>query len=414
MKLSVPQRQVADDNSRFRVLVTGRRFGKTTLAIREICYHARQPNQICWAVLPSYRQAKAVWWDQLKAKLFSLNWIAKANEAELSLTLKNGSKICLRGADNFDALRGSKINFLVIDEVAQVPAEAWYEVLRPMLADTKGKALFCGTPKGIGNWLYDIYQEKADGWGSHAFTTIQGGFVDQDEIDTARNELDQKTFNQEFNGTFETYSGVCYYGFKRNENVKDFHFNEAKTIIHVGIDFNVNPISAVMAVIDNNIVYVIDEIEMYGSNTNELCDEIQSRFPGTKIFAYPDPACRQKRTSAGGQTDLSILQNSGFVCKVLNKHMPIRDRINSVNSRLCNGKGERKVLIHPKCKKLINALERQIYKPGTSIPEKDNQFEHINDAFGYLVSYLYPITREYDKTNEPATWNVKVGANQWR
>jgi hypothetical protein len=160
MKLSVPQRTVADDPKRFRVLVSGRRFGKTTLAIREICYHARIPDQICWAVLPSYRQAKSVWWDELKARLSKINWIKKINEAELSIVLKNNSKIFLKGADNFDALRGSKINFCVLDETAMIPENAWYEVIRPMLADTKGKALFCGTPKGVGNWLYDLFHSK--------------------------------------------------------------------------------------------------------------------------------------------------------------------------------------------------------------------------------------------------------------
>ena len=71
-------------------------------------------------------------------------------------------------------------------------------------------------------------------------------------------------------------------------------------------------------------------------------------LPNAKIFAYPDPASRQRKTSAGGRTDLSILANAGFIVKAPNKHMPVRDRINSVNSMLCNGKGERQILIHPK------------------------------------------------------------------
>ena len=95
MKLSVPQKSVAQDQTRFRTVVAGRRFGKTTLAIREICYHARIPEQICWAILPSYRQAKMVWWDQLKTRLNKLNWVKKINEAELSIVLKNNSKISI-------------------------------------------------------------------------------------------------------------------------------------------------------------------------------------------------------------------------------------------------------------------------------------------------------------------------------
>ena len=164
MKLSVPQKTVAQDPARFRTVIAGRRFGKTTLAIREICYHARLPDQICWAVLPSYRQAKMVWWDQLKTKLKSLNWVKKINEAELSIVLKNNSKICLKGADGagFENLRGSRLDFLVLDEAANIPSQAWSEVLRPALADSEGKALFIGTPKGVGNFLYDLYQAGED------------------------------------------------------------------------------------------------------------------------------------------------------------------------------------------------------------------------------------------------------------
>lgn len=409
MKLSTPQKKVADSSKRFRTLVTGRRFGKTTLAIRELCYHARIPEQTCWYVAPSYRQSKQIVWEQLKARLFKLNWIKRANEAELTITLKNNSKICLRGADNADSLRGVGINFLVMDEVASIPQEAWTEVLRPTLSDTQGKALFCGTPKGIGNWLYDLYQNNDENWEGFQFTTLDGGFVPQEEIESARKDLDKVTFTQEYEGTFQTYSGVIFYGFDRKENVQDFKFDKPQSIIHVGIDMNVNPMSAVIFVINNSKVFVIDEVEMYGSNTDELANEIVSRFPNTKIFAYPDPACRQRKTSAGGRTDLSILQNAGFICKVPTRHQAIRDGVNAVNSKLCNGANERGIIIHPRCKKIINCLERQIYKPGTSQPDKESGWDHMNDALRYAISFLFPITRDF-ATEQTTSWAVKVGA----
>ena len=90
MKLSTPQRKVADDQARFRVLVTGRRFGKTTLAIRELCYYARIPEKLVWMICPSYRQAKQIAWVKLKNILKDLKWVRKINEAELTIELKNG------------------------------------------------------------------------------------------------------------------------------------------------------------------------------------------------------------------------------------------------------------------------------------------------------------------------------------
>ena len=81
MKLSTPQKTVANDPARFVVLCTGRRFGKTTLGIRQLFFNARQPDQNVWAVLPSYRQARNVWWDAVKHKAIELNWAKKINEA---------------------------------------------------------------------------------------------------------------------------------------------------------------------------------------------------------------------------------------------------------------------------------------------------------------------------------------------
>ncbi len=233
MKLSTPQKTVANDPARFVVICAGRRVGKTTLGIRQLFYNARNPDQNVWAVLPSYRQARNVWWDAVKNKAIELNWAKKINEADLSIILKNGSKISLKGADNREALRGSKLNYIFLDEVANIEKEAYTEVLRPTLSDTGGRAMFAGTPKGISNWLYDIYQKGQDptepNWSSHQFTTLQGGFVPEEEIQQAKQELDHKVFSQEYEGTFQNYEGRIYYGFERQQNVKDLHLKQDKT-----------------------------------------------------------------------------------------------------------------------------------------------------------------------------------------
>ncbi len=412
MQLSKPQRQVADNKSRFRILCTGRRFGKTTLAIRELCYNAREPNKVCWYVAPSYRQAKQIAWVKLKQILKDLRWIRKVNEAELTIELKNKSRICLRGADNKDSLRGVGIDFIVLDECADIDEQAWSEVLRPTLSDTKGSAVFAGTPKGM-NWFHDLYQRGQDQteeeYSSFLFTTLEGGFVDSGEIEQAKRDLDAKTFRQEYQATWETYSGIIYYGFSTSENIKHFDQPLDNNIIHIGMDFNLDPMCAVVSYISNGVVYIMDEIQIWSSNTDELCQEIHRRYPGKKIFVYPDPASRQRKTSAGGRTDLSILQNNGFVCKVPPRHMAIRDRINSVNAKLCSASNERQVFIHPKCKNLLNSVSKHTYKEGTVLPDKTQGFDHMNDALGYLISFLYPIRTAYEQ-HTPERFAVKVGA----
>lgn len=418
MPLSNAQAEIANNDTRFRVLVSGRRFGKTTLGIREICREARIPGTVCWAVCPSYRQAKNVWWLKLKKKLFTLHWIEKINEAELSITLKNGSIIALKGAENYDSLRGNRVDFLVMDEIADIKPEAFYESLRPTLSDSAGKALFMGTPKGIQNWSYDLfnYESDSDEWKSWKFTTISGGNVPEKEIESARKLLDERTFRQEYEASFETYAGVIYYSFSRKDNVVkcteyDLEKVDYPEVLHIGIDFNIDPVSAVvMYKTKEEKLHIIDEIRIFSSNTNELVDEIKHRYPRSKIWAYPDPAGRQRKTSANGMTDIIILQNAGFVVKAPNSHPPVRDRINSVNSALCGGDGSRTLLIDPRCRYTIEGLERQVYKEGTQQPDKESGYDHQNDALGYAIHYLRPVRKDKSEETQPQVWRHRIGA----
>ncbi len=413
MALSEPQREIANDPSRFRVVIAGRRFGKTHLAIRELAYHARLPKQEVWYVAPSYKMAKNIVWRKLKNRLSDLNWVQKHNETELTLFLKNSSMICLKGADNYDSLRGVGNNFIVLDEFADIDAEAWYETLRPTLSDTEGKALFIGTPKGISNWSYELFQncEGNPGWKNFTFTTEQGGWVKPEEIDAARRDLDERTFRQEYQATFETYAGRIYYAFTRQHNVIEATPSEIDVrTVYIGMDFNVSPMSAVIAIRNKDDLVVVDEIRMFSSNTDEMISEIKQRYASSKIWVYPDPASRQRKTSAGSNTDLTLLQNAGFVVKCPNQHTPVRDRINAVNARLCDSTGQRHLYITNKCKYTIESLERQTYKEGTSQPDKDGGWDHMNDALGYLVDYLFPLRREIDPdTVKPQRWGHKIG-----
>jgi len=411
MPLSPPQKKIANDKRRFRVAICGRRFGKTHLAIRELAYFARETDREVWYVAPTYKMAKQIVWKKLKKKLMQLNWVQKLNETELSISLKNGSTISLKGADNYDSLRGVGLDFIVLDEFADIDPEAWFETLRPTLADKGGAALFIGTPKGIGNWSYELYQNTLDdpnNWASYQYTTIDGGNVPAEEIEQARKDLDERTFRQEFLGTFETFAGRIYYSFERVYNVKELDPLDLKEI-HVGMDFNVNPMSTVIAVKQGENLYVIDEIRMFSSNTQETVDEIKSRYPKTKVFVYPDPAGHQRKTSAGGLTDITILQNAGFVVKAPRVHTPVRDRINSVNSRLCSSSGQRHLFVSAKSKYTIEGLERQTYKEGTSQPDKDSGYDHMNDALGYMIDYLWPVKRDINPDLlVPQRWGHRV------
>ena len=399
MPLTQPQTTVINSGARFRVLVTGRRFGKTYLAINEIAKFASQPNKKVWYVAPTYRQAKTICWSELKDKLIRHKWVKGINHSDLTITLRNKSTITLRGSENFDALRGVGLDMVIFDEFSDINKEAWYEVLRPTLSDTNGHALFCGSPRGFGNWSYELFKmgETNKEWESFKYTTLEGGQVPDTEIEQAKQDLDIRTFQQEYEATFVNYSGMIYYNFSRDKNLID-KYNRNSLVLHIGLDFNVDPMCAVVSVIENEKVIVIDEIQIYSSNTNEMCEEINNRYKDKKIVVYPDPSARQRKTSAGGLTDLAILKNFGLEVKCRNTAPLVRDRINSVNAKLKNVAGKNNLFILNSCKNVIKSIERQIYKEGTHIPDKDSGFDHMNDALGYLIEFNFPIKRNFTPT----------------
>ena len=407
MPLSKPQKQILECDKRFRVLITGRRFGKTFLCIQEIAKFARYPKKKVWYVAPTYRMAKDIVWNDLVDRMVKHKWVSKINHSDLKIILKNGSEISLRGADNENSLRGVGLAFLVMDEFADIKEHAYTEVLRPTLSDKgrMGAALFCGTPRGYGNWSYNLFTREKDDdqWASFQFTTLEGGQVSKQEIEQAKSDLDERTFKQEYQASFVNYAGQIYYNFDRKENVID-KYTPQTAELHIGCDFNIDPMSAVVSEIIGNKIIIHDEIVIYSSNTDELVQEINARYKDKHIYVYPDPAAKQRKTSAGGVTDLAILKNAGFNLRVRNTHPLIRDRINAVNTKLKNANGVKTLFIANHCKNVLKSIERQIYKEGTTIPDKDNNYDHMNDALGYLVEYLYPVRRDF-KPSKPQRWS---------
>ena len=415
MILSKTQQQVADSEKRFKLVTAGRRWGKTFLSIREIAYQARLPNKLIWYVTSSYRAAKMIVWKELKNRMLDLRWVSKINESELSIRLKNGSEICLKGSENAQQLRGVSLSYCVIDEAAQVSPDVFAEVIRPALADQQGGALFITTPLGKSNWTYDLYrqaQQSPAQWDAYQFTTADGGFVTESEIQAARADMSERQFRQEFLATWEDAASRIAWSFDREKNVQDLpNYNTIQ--LEVGCDFNVSPISAVVMVRVKDKLYAIDEISMHNSNTQELADELKSRYPKSQITVYPDPSGSARKTSANGLTDHTILQNAGFTVRAPRRHDAVRDRINAINARFCSADGVRHLFISKKCKYTIESLDKYCFKEGTQIPDKDSGFDHQFDALSYAVAYLHPLRRDQDQMEKkPQWWRHQVEPTQ--
>jgi phage terminase large subunit-like protein len=199
------QRECHVRRKRFTVLALHRRAGKTTLAVMELIKKStgcQQPLGLYVYVAPFLKQAKAIAWAMLKHKLEPMRVVGAVdiNESELSVKFKhNGAMIRLFGGDNPDAMRGVRLDGVVIDEVAQIKPEVWNDILQPALSDRQGWALFIGTPSGI-NLFSELYY-KADNlpeWFSAKYTVYDTDALAADEVERLRRDMAETSFAREY------------------------------------------------------------------------------------------------------------------------------------------------------------------------------------------------------------------------
>lgn len=396
------QMKVYASPARFRVVVAGRRWGKTKLSQVEIIKRAKHARRKIWYIAPTYRMAKQIMWEEL-VEAIPKKWVKKVNETTMTIRLRNKTIIECKGADKPDTLRGVGLDYVVLDEFQDMKREVWTTVIQPTLATTGGGALFIGTPKSF-NHLYDLYILGKDDrmvrqrqWESWQFPTITSPFIPAEEIARARRDMDEKSFKQEFEASFETMSGRVYYPFDRKIHVGDFEFNP-KLPIWIGQDFNNDPMSSVIMQpqIGGGLV-VVDEIMLRNASTSDVCDEIERRYWRwmDQITIYPDPAGGQTQ-HARGETDLDIMRERGFRRIKHRKRNPkVIDRVNSVNRMFMSSDGTIRLYVNRKCREVIESVEQTIYKEHERQIDKSLNNEHMSDALGYPIEFQFPV-REVD------------------
>ena len=406
LSLRPAQGEVFSATNRFRVLVAGRRFGKSYLACIELLKAAlERPGETYFYCAPTYRMAKDIAWKTLK-KIIPNTLVRTKNETELRMELINDSTIELKGTENASALRGRSLSGVVLDEAAFMEAEVWFEVLRPALADKQGWALFISTPEGTASWFYDLWcyvdEDTTGDWKRWCFTTIQGGNVPTEEVEAARAQLDPRTFRQEFEASFENLSGLVAISFSDANIDKDIRDLPILPLL-LGVDFNVDPMSGICAVKKGDELWVFDEIIMTGGATTwDFTEEVINRYGlERRIVACPDPTGGARKTAGIGATDHSILRKSGFSVSSPRNPWKIRDKITAVNTALYDANGIRRCKIHPRCRELIKSLRTLTYTPGTSLPNKNLGVDHAFDAFGYLCLQTFNLAKPENigKTN---------------
>jgi hypothetical protein len=322
------------------------------------------------------------------------------NKAENVLVMKDTrSKIVFRAVDEFERLRGTNLAWFGLDELTYTQEAAWMR-LEGRLRDPKAKRL-CGfavwTPKGY-DWVYRRFlSDRVSGYEAiiakpfenrHLLTQIP------DFYERLKSSYDEKFYNQEVLGSYLNMAGgIVYSNFSRTEHIANLSADPHLPLLWT-LDFNVDPMSSLIAQSAGGKVRVLDEIVLRNATTSQACEEFCKRYVrhDAGIIVYGDASGFQQHTT--GATDYQMIReyfqvhtNLAVQYSVPKSNPAVRERINLTNLKLRSASGEIALTIDGKCKELIKDLEQVSYKADTNQIDKDRDRlrTHLSDALGYLL-----------------------------
>ena len=322
------------------------------------------------------------------------------NKSELILVMKDtGSRIYFRAVDDFERLRGTNLAWFGLDELTYTAEESWLR-LEGRLRDPLAKRL-CGfavwTPKGF-DWVYRRFiRNLVDGYEVVLAKAFENRHVlDKvpDFYDRLKASYDAKFFEQEVLGEYlNVQAGMVYHAFKRARNAKEVQLDTMLPLFWA-LDFNVDPMSSIVAQKDGDEVRVLDEIVLSRASTHQACEEFMTRYPDHRagIVIYGDASGQRLQTA--GTTDYQMIREyfrrtvyGSPKFRVPSSNPSVRERIALVNSKLFSASEEVQLLVDPRCKGLVMDFEEVTFKPESSVidKDKDSQRTHLSDALGYLL-----------------------------
>jgi len=322
------------------------------------------------------------------------------SKAENLLTMKDtGSRVLFRSVDEFERLRGTNLAWFGIDELTYTAEEAWLR-LEGRLRDPSATRL-CGfgvwTPKGF-DWVYRRFiKDPVEGYEAILARPLENRYLlakVPDFYERLKRSYDARFFEQEARGEYLSLnSGLVYHAFDRNVNLREVEMDPRFPLLWA-LDFNVDPMSSVIAQKKDEVVAVIDEIVLPRASTTDACEEFQSRYSfhaaGVVVYGDASGAARQTTGISDYATVREFFLRQGYknaTFKVPASNPSIRDRVALVNSQLKAADGETRLFVHPRCRELIQDFEEVTFKAETSVIDKDRDSKrtHLSDALGYLA-----------------------------
>lgn len=391
--------------ARFIAAACGRGSGKTELSRRRVVRWLPVPkphsDPMYFFAMPTYKQAKRVAWNKI-LRLIPQGWLRRQpNVSDMEIRTIFGSWLFVVGLDKPQRIEGDQWDGGVIDESSDVRPKAFDLSILPALSHRHGWCWRVGVPKrfGIGALEYKAYWDAANAGelpDARAFCWPSRDIIPPEELEIARKTLDSRDFAEQYEASWEQVAGRIYHAFDDAVHVTtDPTYSERLPLI-IGSDFNVDPMCWVVCQEHDSRLFVLDEIFKRDTTTQKTLDELHSRFgqhPSGWLF-HGDASGRSRNTRASFSDYAQIKNDRRFRrARVLYpKANPLRfERFAATNAMLRNASGDVRLLIHPRCTRLIADLRDRQYAPGTREPADTGDVGHMADAMDYVIHKRYPI-----------------------
>jgi len=415
---------VMDKSTRILGLTSGYGAGKTYVVARKAVLLAMDNIGYDGIVCePNFPLLTQILIPELKTALefFNIPYEFKSGESIFYCTIKGvETRIICKSMEGYERLIGINAAWVVLDEFDTAKPELAYNAYIKLLGRIRvGKVrqmVIVSTPEGF-RAMYRIFIEEADETKRLIKAkTTDNYHLPQDYIDTMRSQYPPELIDAYLNGEFTNLtSGTVYTQFDRTLNDTAME-DDSISDIHVGIDFNVSAMSAIVCLVKDQKVYAVAEyVDLF--DTPELVETLSLKYQGRNVVCYPDSAGNARKTVQANTSDINLLKQAGFTIRANTSNPAIMDRVNSMNTLFSNSKGERRLFVNVnKCPKLTKAVEQQSYDENTKLPDKKNGHDNKGiDALGYLTSKLFPVRARVGMQHASMpTGTIKAGGGYGR
>jgi len=399
--LTDPQYAFVTCEDQFPALVAGFGSGKTEACIvRALVKKTQYPRQNVGYYLPTYDLVSTIAFPRFAEQLESWGLPYKLNKNEKMIHVENGGSFIFRTMDNPERIIGYEVADSLVDELDTLPEakarEAWNKIIsrnRQKKPDGALNTVGVGTtPEGF-RFVYDRWQRNsAPGYRIIKASTMSNARnLPDGYIDSLRATYPSNLLAAYLDGEFvNLVAGSVYPEFDRRLNAVPLGEGiKAGEALHVGMDFNVGKMSAVVHVLRGDDPYAVLEYTKV-LDTPAMAALLKRDFPGHSIIVYPDASGSSRKSNNASESDHAVLRQAGFSVRTNPANPRVKDRVLAVN-RMVHNDGARRYRVSPDgCPELVESLEKQAYdKHGE--PDKAGGLDHVIDAAGYFICYRYPV-----------------------